>query len=334
MIIPEHWAEARIQKRVHGRQITVRRFGWSDASKADAQEHAERRAKDAFDRIASGEPLQRREPRVRYNGADGVPIREEIIERFGDAIVSRNSYGARCLNTPNVFFADIDFDHLPTFNGLGSEAKLSILRSCFLPIVVGVATGWILRSASSGFLAMIGFLVLPAFLSWLVHRLRIWWAGGLQQFHLNHIEQFLAKRPDWHLRIYRTPNGLRLLAMHKTFDPRSAEVEDAFRELRVDRLFAFMCLKQNCFRARLTAKPWRTGIDTHLKPRPGVWPIRPERIPERERWVSVYERQAASFSACRFWKAIGAVHSIDPLARALCDYHDRTCRSFDEIDLA
>jgi len=36
-----------------------------------------------------------------------VPIREEIVSRHGDTIITRNSYGARCLNTPNALFADI-----------------------------------------------------------------------------------------------------------------------------------------------------------------------------------------------------------------------------------
>ena len=41
MIVPKFWAEGRIRERVQGRQVTVRRFGWSDASQADAQAMAE-----------------------------------------------------------------------------------------------------------------------------------------------------------------------------------------------------------------------------------------------------------------------------------------------------
>src|SRR6187455_1005744 len=104
MIVPQFWAEARIQQTRPLRRITVRRFGWSDVSQEEAQAHAEARAREAFDRIASGEVLRRREPRVPYSGADGVPIREEILERHGDVIITRNVYGARCLNTPNVAF--------------------------------------------------------------------------------------------------------------------------------------------------------------------------------------------------------------------------------------
>lgn len=114
MIVPVHWAEARAQRREASRQVTVRRFGWSDESHAEAQAHAETRAADALERIWSGDKnVLRREPKIAYNGAHGVPIREEIIARQGDAVVTRNGYGAHCLNTPGVLFADIDFASKP-----------------------------------------------------------------------------------------------------------------------------------------------------------------------------------------------------------------------------
>lgn len=37
-----------------------------------------------------------------------MPIREEIIGRAGDAVITRNGYGACCLNVPNVLFGDVD----------------------------------------------------------------------------------------------------------------------------------------------------------------------------------------------------------------------------------
>lgn len=110
MIVPQYWAEARQQHRAAGKQITVRRFGWSDASEAEAQVHAEQRAGEALSQILAGVTLARREWKRPYNGSEGVPIREEIVSRHGNAVVTRNGYGARCLNTPDVFFADIDFD--------------------------------------------------------------------------------------------------------------------------------------------------------------------------------------------------------------------------------
>jgi hypothetical protein len=42
-----------------------------------------------------------------WNG--GTPIREEVLERRDESVMTRNSYGAHCLNTENVAIADIDF---------------------------------------------------------------------------------------------------------------------------------------------------------------------------------------------------------------------------------
>ena len=105
MIVPAYWAEARVQQRAGDRQVTVRRFGWSDAGQDDAQAMADARAAEAMRRIVAGEPLPKREPKMPYNGAAGVPIREEITGRHGSVVVTRNSYGARCLNVPDVLFA-------------------------------------------------------------------------------------------------------------------------------------------------------------------------------------------------------------------------------------
>ena len=113
MLVPEFWAEGRAHKPRegrNGRQVTVRRWGWSDDSQEAAQQHADQRAQDALGRVLAGDGrVKRREPKVPYNGAEGVPIREEIVARHGDTIITRNSYGALCLNTPNVLFADVDF---------------------------------------------------------------------------------------------------------------------------------------------------------------------------------------------------------------------------------
>ena len=109
MIVPEFWAEGRVQHREPGKQVTVRRFGWSDQSISEAQNMADARARESLQRILTGAPAQRREPKVPYNGAEGVPIREEIVSRHGDEVITRNSYGARCLNTPKVLFVDVDF---------------------------------------------------------------------------------------------------------------------------------------------------------------------------------------------------------------------------------
>lgn len=70
--------------------------------------------------------------------------------------------------------------------------------------------------------------------------------------------------------------------------------------------FTFACTNQSCFRARLTAKPWRTGIAGNICPRPGVWPVRPELAAVRNEWVANYEARAAAFAACRYIESMGS----------------------------
>lgn len=277
MIVPQFWAEARAQHRQGNRRITVRRFGWSDAGEAEAQVHAEERAQAALQRLIAGENLPRREPRLPYNGADGVPIREEIVERHGDTLVTRNGYGARCLNTPDVAFIDIDF---------GKD-----------------------------------------FFLWR------WIAGSAETRARRRIDRFLAAHPDWGVRLYRTPAGFRVLVTHRTFSPDDPAMTECFRALGVDPVYARMCLNQKCFRARVSAKPWRIGIGQHLRPRPGTWPVAPERLPQRRAWVERYENAARSFAACRWVETLGN-GSVHPDARRVQELHDRLSGANTTLPLA
>jgi hypothetical protein len=318
MLVPAHWAEARRQHRASGKQITVRRLGWSEHSAVAARAMAEARAEEALARVLAGEKLPRREPKVPYNGADGVPIREEIVARYGDVVITRNSYGARCLNTPDVLFADIDHPETASLR--------TFLGSFLLVLLVAAIAAWFYGRAIFGFaLTMIGL----SGTAWVVDFVWRRWAraqGGLEGVALGRIERSVRRDPSLGLRVYRTPRGLRVLATNRTFDPLEPAVQELFRALHVDPLYARMCTRQRCFRARLSAKPWRIGIAEHLKPRPGVWPVREAHLPRRERWVADYERRARAFAACTYLASYGDAH-IDPRVRPVLERHDAECRA-------
>lgn len=328
MIVPEFWAEARVHEAFDKghpsgrRSLTVRRFGWSDASLAEAQAMADARAREAFDRILAGESLLKREPRVPYD-AEGLPIREQIVERDGDLVVTRNSYGARCLNTPEVLFADVDFDE-----PVSAWRKQYFWTSLALAIAVGAATRWGL-----GVLTMIAMLWLFAIVAGLQSRRRHRADGGPEGRATARIRAFVAAHPDWHLRLYRTPMGLRLLAMHRVFDPNEAAVIAFFEAIGADAYYALLCRRQHCFRARVSPKPWRIGMHTYLRPRPGVWPIAAERMPERERWVAEYERKAEGYASCRFVEALGSSDYVSA-TRSVQRAHDDWCRATTTLPLA
>lgn len=85
MIVPRYWAEATTRIGSRWRQATLRRCGWSDASQDAAQFHAEALLAEAASQLKRGEAPLRREHKVAHGGIDGLPIREEIVDRCGTA---------------------------------------------------------------------------------------------------------------------------------------------------------------------------------------------------------------------------------------------------------
>ncbi len=333
MIVPNYWAEARAQYRRKGRQITIRRFGWSDASQEDAQQNAQARADNALSRAVSGERLPQRDPKVPYNGGSGVPIREEVVARHGETVITRNSYGARCLNTPDVLFADIDFPEGASWRMIRVTGLL-LFAAAVVAVYPMATTGTDLGTlALTGVLCVLLALFLALPIANIVHRMVVAAKGGPEAIARANVMRFMDTRPDWLVHVYRTPAGLRLLATHRLFDPLEAEVAECFQALGTDPVYVAMCRNQHCFRARLSAKPWRIGIAEHLKPRPGVWPISRERLPDRRAWLERYDRLAAGFAACRFIETIGSGVS-DPAARSVQELHDELCQAHSKLPIA
>ena len=325
MIVPQYWAESRLQHREKGRQVTLRRFGWSDASQSDAQANADLRVKEALARVLAGEKLPKKDPKIPYNGVTGIPIREEIVSRHRETIVTRNSYGARCLNTPNVFFADIDFPERPSL-------RFTFVVFAALIFSVGIVA-WVMSSKMVGVTLALLALFLTSSISKAVHQAIQKATGGAEHGARNRIYRFLAKYPEWNLRLYRTPAGMRVLATHTLFSPSDPKVGECFRALDTDPAYAAMCLNQQCFRARVSAKPWRIGIQDHLRPRPGVWPVAPERLPLRNSWLARYEKVASSYAACIFLESLGS-GAVHPEARFVQELHDKLCNATSKLPIA
>lgn len=325
MIVPEFWAESRQQKRQNGKLITVRRFGWSETSQAEAQQHAETRATAALERLLAGEKLQRREPKLPYNGAEGVPIREEVLARHGDCVITRNVYGAHCLNTPHVLFVDIDLEKRAPLRYTLLLLATLLLTALAVYLMTGLKLPAILLAVAA--------ILFSSGLSRLLFRFWLSLAGGAESVASRRIERFIAQSPDWGARLYRTPAGLRLLVTHAVFAASDPTVSLCFEQLKADPVYARMCLRQQCFRARVSAKPWRIGIKTHMRPRPGVWPVVSERLPRRTAWIEHYEKMAAAYASCHFVKSYGNA-AIHPEASRIVALHDQLCRSASGLPMA
>ena len=326
MIVPEYWAEAREQVRDKGRSITVRRYGWSDESPEAAQAHAQVRVREALDAILSGQPLPRRELRTNY-GLAGVPIREQIVARHGDVVITRNSYGALCLNTPEVLFADVDLERRPSGCVLPIAMVLAV-------VAAGFAVGSLIWHWQVGVVLAIAALVA-------VNQLQVWRQrvefdrdGGAIARATRRVEAFSKAHPDWHLRLYRTPAGLRVLAMHRTFDPREDDATALFKALNADRLYSVMCKVQHCFRARLTAKPWRIGIKDRIRPPVAAWSAEQAMLPGRLSWIARYEEGAKKYAACRYLRSLGDTARVDAKAEQVRALHDDMSGAESSLQLA
>lgn len=327
MLVPRYWAEHRIQLHEgRGPQTTIRRWGWSGSSQAEADQHARERAEAVAAEVRAGKKLslaERRERKVAYNGADGLPIREEILQDFPDldAVITRNQYGARCLNVREVMFADIDVT-VGQSNTIGGWIGLFIMS-------VGVCSS----------LKNWWWIAVPIFavVIWrrLAHSARIRRQRKLllsPDWIAAKIDEWCANHSSWSLHLYRTPAGYRLLGTHALFDPTSEDIIEFFRFFAVDPQFVQMCRKQRCFRARLTGKPWRMGVKDRMGW--GTWPPTSTKATDRRReWTGKYEKIATGYSACRYLmhRGSGVEH---PRAAAIRRIHDEACRAISDLPLA
>jgi hypothetical protein len=124
-------------------------------------------------------------------------------------------------------------------------------------------------------------------------------------------------------RIYRTHSGHRALVTNATFDPTAESTLDLLRTLGSDPLYTTLCSVQGCFRARLTAKPWRLGLNgpqTHYFP----WDDDPARKDRFDAWDRTYETRRQGLAVCRLLGTVGETR-IDPAAQRIVDLHDRWC---------
>lgn len=130
-----------------------------------------------------------------------------------------------------------------------------------------------------------------------------------------------------YVRLYRTPNGYRvILVFENSPEPASKESKIIMKRFRSDYTYANMCIKQRCYRARLTPKPWRIK----LKALKVIFPFRKdEEDVQHQEWVAEYHQVSEGFAACRLMESFGNTRSDKAL-----DYHDKFCKALSDLPLA
>lgn len=144
------------------------------------------------------------------------------------------------------------------------------------------------------------------------------------------IERFMAERPQWGLRLYRTFAGLRGIVTHDVFDPKSATALDVLQQMGSDPLYIRLCKAQECFRARLTPKPWRCGHHGNTL----QFPFENDEAAQRfEQWKAAYDACQGSYATCRFVGTLGS-GEIHPEVEQIVELHDFVTKSGEPLELA
>ncbi|MFT5779252.1 MAG: hypothetical protein ACI837_002209 [Crocinitomicaceae bacterium] len=129
-----------------------------------------------------------------------------------------------------------------------------------------------------------------------------------KEYMLKRIEKTATKTrySSFGFRVYETSKGYRVLVTNKDFDPRSRDTIDLMKDFNVDRIYMSLCIRQNCFRARLTPKPYRIR-------QKGIKVQYPHRSPEEEvkmqTWISEYDEKSRKYSTCKLVSEFGTLSS-------------------------
>jgi len=146
--------------------------------------------------------------------------------------------------------------------------------------------------------------------------------AAIRERTLESVRDWSQRHPNHSFRVYRTFAGLRLLFVDGLYDPSSEQVSRILDELGSDPLYRTLTSKQECFRARLTPKPWRCG--THVPPNQYPWADEEEERLYRD-WEDRYAQTTEAYKVCELVESHGSP-TADSEIDAVREIHDQlTC---------
>jgi hypothetical protein len=119
-----------------------------------------------------------------------------------------------------------------------------------------------------------------------------------------------TKYREYAFRLYETYQGARVIVLGRDFDPRLDETKRLMQEFNCDPLYTMLCIKQGCYRARLTPKPYRMKLRGYKVRYP-----REGEESEFQRWLSEYESLSRDFSVCKLVEQIGTRQDMNDVVR-------------------
>lgn len=134
---------------------------------------------------------------------------------------------------------------------------------------------------------------------------------------LEKVAALCAADAELSARVYRTAHGWRVLLRGQGISPSSERMAYLFRELQADPLYVNLCLKQQCWRARLSPKPFRLGL-----PRFPFLTDSEQAVAQMADWVAEYEEKVSSFGVCRLLDSFGPA-----IEDSIVELHDSSTRA-------
>ena len=141
----------------------------------------------------------------------------------------------------------------------------------------------------------------------------------IEDERLDWVGRWVQGNRDHPVRVYRTANGLRLLFTGRLYEPTSEETMGMLGELETDPLYLQLTCNQECFRARLTPKPWRCGCD---RPPTGYPWADEEGEREYRRWQQQYDEKTAGIPVCDLVEEYGSL-AENAVIRQIVEIHDQ-----------
>jgi len=329
MLIPRFWSRAESETVTpDGKPVRFQVWRGSRSSEAEARALAQEAIGRMGERIRGGAGFPEK-----YSYGDR-PLREEVIREIPgsgggddpDAAITRNSYGALVLNAARAFFIDVDVegaDRPPQAQQQHAQPTQQAAQSIWgivdsLPLPGGLRSFVDqFRPASGSPLPAPPLAAPPA-------------SADPTSAAIERLRQLVATRPGWRVRVYRTYAGLRYLVTHAPFEPTGVETQQVLQAVGADAQYIRLCQIQKSFRARLTPKPWRIGMENP----PTKFPYHDAGEERRMRdWEARYDRASAGRATCRFVEEIGdgAEHPDIAPIRAL---HDEQTHATSGLPLA
>ena len=136
------------------------------------------------------------------------------------------------------------------------------------------------------------------------------------------LKNWAARNSRRSFRLYRTAAGFRLLFTDALYEPTSDEVRQVLEELGSDTMYRRLTAKQACFRARLTAKPWRVGCNR--PPNRYPWKDANAEIKYRK-WQNNYEVKAGAYGVCELVEVFGKSCGDERIGTVMSLHDKYTC---------